>query len=96
MNAELVPEGRLVAPISWATLGTHVVASPGSHGALEGGGLSVRSFLGENMQLKQHMNSGIAPRAPAVLSTNCKICIQIVDKKRVGLRACSAERCGTS
>ena len=38
MNAELVPEGRLVAPISWATLGTHVVASPGSHCALKPAG----------------------------------------------------------
>ena len=45
MNAELVPEGRLVAPDPWATLGSHVVASPASHGALEGGGLSVRSFV---------------------------------------------------
>ena len=50
MNAELVPEGRLVAPISWATLGTHVVASPGSHGALEGGGLSVHSFDWNNIR----------------------------------------------
>ena len=30
------------------------------------------------------MHSGIAPRAPAVLSTNCKICIQIVDKRESG------------
>ena len=44
MQAEHVAEERLVAPNPWATLGVHVVASPGSHGALEGGGLSVRSF----------------------------------------------------
>ena len=35
MRAEHAPEGRLVAPISWATLSVHVVASPGSYGASE-------------------------------------------------------------
>ena len=45
MRAEHAPEGRLVAPISWATLSVHVVASPGSHGAPEVGGLSVHSFV---------------------------------------------------
>ena len=44
VRAEHAPEERLVAPNLWATLSVHVVASPGSHGALEGGGLSVRSF----------------------------------------------------
>ena len=44
MRAEHAPEERLVAPNPWATLGSHVVASPASHGALEGGGLSVGSF----------------------------------------------------
>ena len=44
VNAERAPGERLVAPNPWATLGSHVVASPGSHGALEGGGLSVGSF----------------------------------------------------
>ena len=39
MRAEHAPEERLVTPISWATLSVHVVASPGSHGALEVGGL---------------------------------------------------------
>ena len=39
MRAEHAPEERLVAPNLWATLSVHVVASPGSHGALEGGGL---------------------------------------------------------
>ena len=34
----------LLAPISWATLGVHVVASPGSRAALEVGGVSVRNF----------------------------------------------------
>jgi len=38
VNAEHAPEGRLVTPNPWATLGSHVVASPASHGALEGGG----------------------------------------------------------
>ena len=45
MEAENGPEERRVAPNPWATLSVHVVASPASHGALEGGGLSVRSFL---------------------------------------------------
>ena len=45
VRAEHPPEERLVAPISWATLGTHVVASPGSRAALEVGGLSVRNFF---------------------------------------------------
>ena len=44
MRAEHAPEARLVAPNLWPSLGTHVVASPGSHGAREGGGLSVHSF----------------------------------------------------
>ena len=48
MQAEHAPEERLVAPNLWATLSVHVVASPGSHGALEGGGLSVRSVGKEN------------------------------------------------
>ena len=38
MNAELVPEGRLVAPDPWATLGSHVVASPASHARWKGAG----------------------------------------------------------
>ena len=42
-NAEHAPENRLVTPIPWATLGMHVVASPGSCGALEGGDVSVRT-----------------------------------------------------
>ena len=55
MRAEHAPEERLVAPISWATLGVHVVASPGSHAALEVGGLSVHSF-GESslFSISQH------------------------------------------
>ena len=52
MNAEHAPEGRLVTPNPWATLGSHVVASPASHGALEGGGLSVRSFVVVNFLLR--------------------------------------------
>ena len=44
MDAEHATEGRLVTPNTSATLGMHVVASPASHGALEGGGLSVRSI----------------------------------------------------
>ena len=44
MRAEHAPEERLVAPNLWATLSVHVVASPGSHGAPEVGGLSVHSF----------------------------------------------------
>ena len=39
VDAEHAPEDRLVAPNTWATLSVHVVASPGSHGALEVGGL---------------------------------------------------------
>ena len=49
MRAEHAPEGRLVAPISWATLSVHVVASPGSYGASEVGGLSVHSFVLVNL-----------------------------------------------
>ena len=52
MNAEHAPEGRLVTPNPWATLSVHVVASPASHGALEGGGLSVRSFVVVNFLLR--------------------------------------------
>ena len=52
MRAEHAPEERLVTPISWATLSVHVVASPASHGALEGGGLSVRSFVVVNFLLR--------------------------------------------
>ena len=35
VRAEHPPEYRLVAPISWATLSVHVVASKASHAALE-------------------------------------------------------------
>ena len=45
MEAENAPEERRVAPNPWATLSVHVVASPGSHGASEVGGLSVHSFV---------------------------------------------------
>ena len=45
VDAENATEGRLVTPNTSATLGMHVVASPASHGALEGGGLSVRSLV---------------------------------------------------
>jgi len=45
VDAEHATEGCLVTPNPSATLGSHVVASPASHGALEGGGLSVRSFV---------------------------------------------------
>ena len=48
VNAEHAPEGRLVAPNLWATLSVHVVASPGSHGAPEVGGLTVHSFSRAN------------------------------------------------
>ena len=46
VRAEHAPEERLVAPNPWATLSVHVVASPGSHTALEVSGLSVHSFVG--------------------------------------------------
>ena len=36
MEAEHAPGARLATPNSWATLGTHVVASLGSSRALEG------------------------------------------------------------
>ena len=52
MEAENAPGERRVAPNPWATLSVHVVASPGSHGALEGGGLSVRSFVVVNFLLR--------------------------------------------
>ena len=44
VEAENAPEERRVAPNRRATLSVHVVASPALHGALEGGGPSVRSF----------------------------------------------------
>ena len=44
VRAEHTLEERLVAPSPWATLSVHVVASPGSHGAPEVGGLTVHSF----------------------------------------------------
>ena len=49
VRAEHPPEERLVAPISWATLSVHAVASPGSYGASEVGGLSVHSFVPESL-----------------------------------------------
>ena len=52
MEAENAPGERRVAPNPWATLSVHVVASPASHGALEGGGLSVRSFVVVNFLLR--------------------------------------------
>ena len=48
MRAEHAPEERLVAPNSWPSLSVHVVASPGSHGAPEVGGLTVHSFSRAN------------------------------------------------
>ena len=56
-DAERAPEERLVAPNPWATLGTHVVASPGSHGAREGVGLSVHSFGAENVAQRRAQGS---------------------------------------
>jgi hypothetical protein len=44
VKAENAPEERRVAPNPRATLSVHVVASPALHGALEGGGPSVRSL----------------------------------------------------
>ena len=44
VQAEHAPEGRLVAPNLWPSLGVHVVASQGSHAALEVGALTVHSF----------------------------------------------------
>ena len=48
-HAEHAPEG-LVDPRSrgWGTLGAHVVAAKGSHGALQWGVVSVRSFVRTN------------------------------------------------
>ena len=45
VQAEHAPEERLVAPNLWPSPGVHVVASPGSHGASEVGGLTVHSFV---------------------------------------------------
>ena len=45
MRAEHAPEERLVAPNLWATLSVHVVASPGSHAALEVGVLTVHTVV---------------------------------------------------
>ena len=52
MQAKHAPEECLVAPNLWPSLGVHVVASPASHAALEGGGLSVRSFVVVNFLLR--------------------------------------------
>ena len=64
MRAEHAPEERLVAPNLWPSLGVHVVASPGSHGALEGGGLSVRSFVVVNFLLRVLGRDAAAGRPP--------------------------------
>jgi hypothetical protein len=48
VKAENAPEERRVAPNPRATLSVHVVASPALHGALEGGGPSVRSLHASN------------------------------------------------
>ena len=45
MNAEYAPEGRLVTPNTWTSLGTHVVTSLGSHGARVGGEVGVLTLL---------------------------------------------------
>ena len=57
MEAENAPGERRVAPNPWATLSVHVVASPASHGALEGGGLSVRSFAKSKISVVRHKAS---------------------------------------
>ena len=46
MRAEHALEERLVTPNPQATPGVHVVASPGSHAALEVGEVTVHSFAG--------------------------------------------------
>ena len=45
MNAEYAPEGRLVTPNTWTSLGTHVVTSLGSHGARLGGEVGVLTLV---------------------------------------------------
>jgi hypothetical protein len=54
VEAENAPEERRVAPNRRATLSVHVVASPALHGALEGGGPSVRSSLHASKVLWDH------------------------------------------
>jgi len=49
VDAEPPSESRLVTPNTYALLGTHVVTSPGSYGALEGGQVSVRSLTDINL-----------------------------------------------
>ena len=64
MEAENAPEERRVAPNPWATLSVHVVASPASHGALEGGGISVRSFVVVNFLPRVLRRDPVAGRPP--------------------------------
>ena len=72
MDAENATEGRLVTPNTSATLGMHVVASPASHGALEGGGLSVRSLCGRESVHLQYLP---LTRAPYVVRVTCVSCV---------------------
>ena len=47
-HAEHAPEGLVDPTVAWGTLGAHVVAAKGSHGALQWGVVSVRSFVRTN------------------------------------------------
>ena len=44
-RAEHAPEGLVDPAVAWGTLGLHVVAAKGAHGALECGVVSVGSFI---------------------------------------------------
>ena len=43
-EAEHAPQGLMNHTNRWTTLGSRLVAAPGSYGALEGGEVSVRSL----------------------------------------------------
>ena len=66
MRAEHAPEERLVSPNPWPSLSLHVAASPGSHAALEVGGVSVRSFGEGNADALVALLQGSAFAAPAL------------------------------
>ena len=64
VQAEHAPEECLVAPNLWPSLGVHVVASPASHGALEGGRLTVHSFVPLNFLPRVLGRDATAGRPP--------------------------------
>ena len=66
MDAEHATEGRLVTPNTSASLSVHVVASPASHGARVGGGVTVVSL--ENTKTRKLTYNDSSDRWPSTVS----------------------------